>query len=231
MRGCRIAVASVLVWVSCALVASPTLASTSVERFKVEGYASALFGNCPDVPIPPAGTVCRETSIQIAREAVAVGGGGVSTAKLPWGAFYFESTLTFLGDNHPAESDVRFGFAEFDDPSAVTHDREHLRFASVNGEIPLSDGTSVTVDLDWHAISERFVYGNDGPALGDFGRVRHYVDKCSTQVNQGHQKFRVAAMTGTVNGSPVHSYTSFPAGYISFNHFVFINVTHGTVCE
>ena len=83
------------------------------------------------------------------------------------------------------------------------------------------------MDFRWHAISDRSVYGNDGPALSDFGLVGKFVDKCSTVVNQGHQKFRVAAMSGTWNGSPVHSYTSFDSAFISFNHFVFIDVSHG----
>jgi hypothetical protein len=112
----------------------------------------------------------------------------------------------------------------------VTYDRQHLAFASVKTQIPLTDGTTADVDFHWTAISDRSVYGNDGIALGDFGLIRHYVDKCSTQVNQAHQKFRVAEMTGTLNGAPVHTYSSFPAGYISFNHFVFIDVSKGETC-
>jgi len=34
-------------------------------------------------------------------------------------------------------------------------------------------------------------------------------------------------MTGTLNGQPVHTYTSSPAGVIFFNHFVYVDVTHG----
>ena len=61
----------------------------------------------------------------------------------------------------------------------------------------------------------------------DFGLVRKFVDKCSTQVNQAHQKLRIASMTGLFDGAPVHTYTTFPSGFISFDHFVFIDVTHG----
>ena len=93
-----------------------------------------------------------------------------------------------------------------------------------------SSKSTVDVDLEWRAISDRFVYGNNGPALSDFGLTRHHVDNCSTQVNQGHQKFRLAAMAGTVNDEPVRSYTAFPAGYISFNQFVFIDAMHGELC-
>ena len=71
---------------------------------------------------------------------------------------------------------------------------------------------------------------HDGTALDEFGLVRHVVDECSTQVNQGHQKYRFAEATGTFDGEPVHTYTAFPAGYISFNHFVFIDANHGPTC-
>jgi hypothetical protein len=36
-------------------------------------------------------------------------------------------------------------------------------------------------------------------------------------------------MTGTLDGTPVH--TAFPAGYISFNHFISIDTTHGPHCQ
>jgi hypothetical protein len=88
-------------------------------------------------------------------------------------------------------------------------------------------GRIAGLDFRWQAITDRFVFGNDGTSLGDFGLVRKFVDKCSTQINQAHQKYRLAAMTGTFDGTPVHSYITFPSGYISFNHFVFIDVTHG----
>jgi hypothetical protein len=205
--------------------------STSVARSKVTGYAFAIFGNCPQTPEPPPpGTVCHEAFIQVFRESFAIDGGGLAPPKTPWQAFYYESTATFQAGGDPAETDVRWGFLDLIDPSAVTYDRQHLEFASVDVEIPLSNGTAVAVNMDWHAGSERFVYGNDGPALSDFGLIHHYVDRCSTQVNQGHQKFRVAAMTGTVNGAAVHSYTNSEAGFISLNHFVFIDATHGPVC-
>ena len=117
------------------------------------------------------------------------------------------------------------------DPADVTYDREHLAFASLKTEIPWDDGSVAHVDFHWEAIGDREVYGNDGPALEGFGLVRKYVDKCTTQVNQGHQKFRISSMTGTLDGTPVHTYTSFPAGFISFNHFVSIDTTHGPHCE
>ena len=58
---------------------------TTVARFKTDGYAFALFSNdCPDSAEPPAaGTVCRETMIQLFREGVAINGGSVAPPKTP----------------------------------------------------------------------------------------------------------------------------------------------------
>ena len=108
---------------------------------------------------------------------------------------------------------------------------EHLAFASVDTVIPMSDGSTVSVDLSWEAIAGREVFGNDGPALVDFGLIRHTVNRCTTQVNQGHQKFRISRMTGTIDGVSVQSYVAVPSACISFNHFVFIDASHGSSCD
>jgi hypothetical protein len=211
-----------------ACLASPSGAGgTTVMRFKTDGYAFANFGGCPDVdPLPP-GTVCRETQLAVFREGVAIdGGSGIAPPKTPWVVNTFTYTVTIDANGEGTLSDDVFGFRLLD-PNAVTYDREHLAFASLHTQIPLTDGTSADVDFHWQATSDRSVSGNDGSALGDFGLVRKFVDKCSTVVNQGHQKSRVAAMNGTWNGSPVHSYTSFDSAFISFNHFVFIDASHG----
>jgi hypothetical protein len=224
--GLLVAAAFAGLLVAALLPAGSGARQATVLRVKVDGYAFALFGNCPDVdPLPP-GTVCREAQLAVFREGVSIDGGSVAPPKTPWVVSVFQYTVTIDPNGDGVLTDERFGF-RFLDPAAVTYDREHLAFASLQTEIPMNDGTTADVDFRWQAISGRFVYGNDGPALGDFGLVRKFVDRCSTEINQGHQKFRVAAMTGTFDGTPVHSYTSFPAAYISFNHFAFIDVDHG----
>jgi hypothetical protein len=207
---------------------------TTVARFKTDGYAFAVFSeDCPDTAEPPpAGTVCRETTIELFREGVAIDGGSLAPPKTPWSVFMSQATLTFVDDEGNLEaSDERVGFLPVVDPANVTYDREHLAFASLNADIPWDDGSIAHVDFHWEAIADREVYGNDGPALEDFGLVRKYVDKCTTRVNQGHQKTRISSMTGTLDGTPVHTYTAFPAGYISFNHFISIDTTHGPHCQ
>ena len=156
-----------------------------------------------------------------------MGGGSVAGPKTPWSAFLSEATLTFGPDGDFVVSDERTGFLPVIDPADVTYDQQHLAFASLKAEIPWDEGGTSTVDFTLEAISDRFLYGNDGPALDDFGLVRKFVDKCSTQVNQAHQKSRIASMSGLFDGAPVHTYTSFPSGAISYNHFVSIDVTPG----
>ncbi len=214
-----------------ALGAAHAAADSSVARFKTNGYAYALFGDCPDEEIISPGTVCRETFVQLFNESVAIDGGGLAPPKTPWSLFVYQSTLTLVEPGEPpVESDVRWGFTNIES-SNVTYDREHLNFASVNDAVvAMSDGREAVLALEWRAISDRYVYGNDGPALDDFGLVRHAVDRCSTLVNQGHQKFRTASAYGTFDGAPVHTYFSFPSGYVSFNQFVSIDVKHGPTC-
>lgn len=118
------------------VVAPAAVADSSVARFKTDGYALADFGNCPDVPEPPAGTVCTDAFIEVFREAVAVGGGSVAGPKTPWSAFLSEATLTFGPDGDFVASDERTGFLPVIDPADVTYDQQHLAFASLKAEIP-----------------------------------------------------------------------------------------------
>jgi hypothetical protein len=196
--------------------------TASVYREKVNGYASGYAGDCPDVA-PALPGVCTEWFISPFRAGVAQDGGGVAPPKSSWDLFLLHHTLTFPGGGgDPEESDVALAFVPV---SAVTYDRQHLRYASVRAtDIPLSDGTTADVDARWEATSDRFVFGNNGPALADFGLVRHVNDECLTANYQGHQKFRIARMDATVNGL----HYSYEGGFISLNHFVFVEVhKHG----
>ena len=200
-----------------------------VVRVKTDGFADATFPTakgavppCPDTEAPPpAGTVCHEVTSSIFRDNVAVGGGPVAPPLSHWVVNINDYTLTFTdNDGNATVSDFVGG--ALDDPD-VTFDREHLQSASVDADVPLSDGSTVTIHFDWSAISPRFVFGNNGPA----GGARHVMTACSNTIDQAHQKFVFASMDGTYNGVSVHSYTAFPAAFISFNHFVLIDGAHG----
>src|SRR5438045_9743251 len=83
---------------------------STVLRFKADGDAFALFGNCPDVdPLPP-GTVCREAQLATFREGVAIDGGSVAPPKTPWVVNIFQYTVTIDSNGDGVLSDERFGF-------------------------------------------------------------------------------------------------------------------------
>jgi hypothetical protein len=214
-------------------IAAPASADTFVQRFKTLGFMSANFGDCPDTGHEPSpGTVCHDAVVQVFREAASIGAGDLSGRNIPWAAVYFDLTATFLPDGQVVETDQRFGYQPCIPDSAVTYDQQHLAVASVVTDIALDYGSTIHLDLDWQAISDREVYGSNGPSLGpdELNLIHHYVDDCTTLNNQAHRKLRHAAMTGTVDGQLVRSYVMEPSAYISYNHFVFIDATHGPRC-
>src|SRR5262249_10322095 len=110
-------------------------------RFKTDGYAFANFGSCPDIDPLPSGTVWREPQLAVFREGVAVGGGGIAPPKTPWVVNSFTYTVSIDANGDGTLSDQVFGFRLLD-PDAVMYDREHLAFASLQTQIPLTAGTS-----------------------------------------------------------------------------------------
>jgi hypothetical protein len=83
----------------------------------------------------------------------------------------------------------------------------------------------VDLTATWTATSSRSVYGNDSPALADFGLVRHLHDGCINVVSQGHQKIREARVQSVVDGvgSP------YGEGLISTSQFTTVEV-HPASC-
>jgi hypothetical protein len=219
-RSCLKPALVLIVLLLAGLQTSASAGTASVYREKVDGYAFGFAGDCPAEP-PAEPLVCTEWIIQPLRAGAADGGGGgVAPPKTPWELFLLRHTLTFPGGGgEGVESNVALAFVPVTD---VTFDREHLRYASVRAtDVVMSDGTTADVDAQWVGTSDRFVYGNDGPALEDFGLVpRHVNDDCLTANYQGHQKFRLAHMDAVVNGVQY----GYDGGYISFNNFVFIEV-------
>jgi hypothetical protein len=227
MRSLRIVLA-LAVGVATLLVVASASGQATVTRVKQPSAgAIANFGNCPDtVELPPVGTVCRESYVIVFRDTFATDGGSLAPTATPWAIYATTHTLTFTtAGADPVESDVIDGFLV--NPSVASSDREHLSTATVTALIPMSDGSSFDFQGTWTGDGARFVYGNDGPYNLDAGFMRHYADRCSTVNSNAHQKFRHALMTGTLNGQPVHSYTSGLFGATIFdNHFVYIDVAH-----
>jgi hypothetical protein len=196
----------------------------TIERHPVYGGAEAFFGGCPDTEeTPPAGTVCVESYVLVWRGYAVLGGGSIARAKAPWNVFAQTVRVEFTGAEEPDVTELRFGFGELDGDAAV--DTVHLTVASAEFRLPMSDGITFDFAGSWSATGDRLVFGNDGPSTG---APRHVVDKCRTFNALGHQKFRLASMTGTLNGEAVHSYTARPAAFIFNNRFIYIDVPHGS---
>ncbi len=201
--------------------------AASVARVNVEGVAVANFGDCPLSEPWPLGTVCRDSNIQLFREVVAFDGGSVALTNQPWIVTLLQLTATQTAGGI-VESDFAFGVVE--NPPSVAFDTQHLSFASVSAQIPMSDGSTADIDVSWEPTSERVVFGNDGHLNADLGLPRHDVGPCFTFNSNAHEKIRVAEMTGTLNGAAVQSYPltapDDPPAFIEGpNHFVIIDVT------
>jgi hypothetical protein len=211
-----------------AVAAAPTVASSAgvlIQRNMVDGYAYALYGNC-DVPLPADGTVCNETEIIAFREAVAQNGGPVAPARTPWTLLVTHISTTWNDGNFTI---VSYAVGVTNDVMA-SFDQAQLDFLTADGRVLLDDGTTADVHVSWRATAPVARYGNDGPTNAEEGIPRHYVDRCVTANANAHQEFRVATMTGTVNGAPVQSYRSFDASFIAKNHFVYVTVEHSAAC-
>ena len=186
--------------------------------------------DCPDTATtPPTGTVCRETYVLVFRETRVAGGGSNAPSQAPWSIFVTSYTVTFTGaagDACCVVSDEVFGFVQGGQVVASSDD-QRVSFLTAAASVPMSDGGTFDFRGTWTGFGDRWVYGSNGPSNYWEGIPRHYVDRCQTINNNAHQTGRNASMSGTVNGAPVHSYTAFPAGDIFYNHFVYINVTHG----
>jgi len=206
-------------------VALPDAGQATVLRLKQPSAgALAFFGDCTDPISPTVGTVCRESFVIVFRETRVLDGGSNAPSQAPWAVYATSYTLTFVAPlTDPVVSDQIEGFVL--DPPVVSSDREHLSTATVAAQVPMSDGSTFNFQGTWTATSDRVVYGNNGP---DAGLPRHLVDECSTANANAHQKYRLATMSGTLNGQPIHTYSVLDdAGVIFYNHFVYIDTTHG----
>jgi hypothetical protein len=102
------------------------------------------------------------------------------------------------------------------------------------------NGRTVTLGpFEWTAASGPYVFGNDGPF--GFGLPRKYVDRCVTAIENAHERFTTAHVTGTIDGVSVANYGpgylpwpgTGPAdalGAIFDNRFAVRVVSHSPTC-
>lgn len=199
-------------------------ASTFLE--KVDGFLQGYPGDCPPAEAPQDPTVCHEVVLTAWHVGTTENPAGVPASKNPWVLVVTRHTLTFPGGGaDPTESDVVNGLTT---AATVTFDRVHLSSAHVVAtDVAMEDGTTMDVDATWDATSPRMQWGNDGPALGEFGRVHHLHGPCVNLVSQAHQKFRLAHVHALLNGVPSDDLSIF--AFLAYNHFVTIEV-HPASC-
>ncbi len=190
----------------------------------VYGGMQASFGDCPDVEVPPVGTVCTDSLIIFFRGDFLVGNGSPLSQKVaPWRYFIERATVLFTGTPEPELLVLRTGIGDLPE-AAATADELKLSSASVSADLTFDDATTAHFAGTWTATTDRFTYGNDGPNGGDSTHTR-----CLTVNIHGHQKFRYGRMTGTLGGEPVESYprADDSSAAIFHNRFRYMELHHG----
>jgi hypothetical protein len=199
---------------------------TTHERIKVSAFAEAFFG-CPAFA-SPAGTVCRETHVQLYREEGATDGGPLDPDV--WQVFVEQYTLEFVSDDPdvPPIGPIDYATGHLESPAVMTFDARHLEFASLDAAVPMTDGTTASLHIAWTSTWAGEVDGNAGPYLAGAGAPRHFQDRCLTTNTNAHQKLRFGYATGTLNGAPFRTYSDFPfAGWLETAQFLFLSTSHG----
>jgi hypothetical protein len=117
-------------------------------------------------------------------------------------------------DGTATEFAPELGFA---DGVNGSHDSARLTFARMSGvTLSLNDidrqtgiatpnGRTATLGpFEWVAASDIYVFANDGPF--GFGLPRLFADGCATMIENAHERFTTARVTGTINGVSVDAY-------------------------
>ena len=175
----------------------------NLESFhlKVTGVAELLASTCPWESIPEPESECVDTFVLFAQEAPP----RLHPRRVPWYVLVYEVRYIFHDEDSFTFLHERFGVLE--DP-AGSMDTVHLRTASVAGSVPMDDGSTYDLDLEWDLSNQAFhVSGNDGPTNNDvvpWGS--HLVDDCLTQNYHAHQTWRrggTDTISGTLDGTDV----------------------------
>lgn len=186
---------------SLAVAPSPASAQ-NIESFHllVTGVAELFASTCPIETAPAPESECVDTFVLFAQE----GFPNERVRNRPWSVLVFETRLVFHDEASPVTIlHERFGFLE--DPTG-SMDTVHLLRASVAAQVPMDDGSTYGIDLDWDMSGTHFnVSGNDGPIQEEgvpWGS--HSVDDCLTQNWHAHQTWREGgSISGTLNGVDV----------------------------
>lgn len=229
---------------SAALWITPAADTSNVLKINHFGTgAVAAYSHC--IPQGNGDELCDDFVIQYG--AAGDTRDGVARSQV---GLLFEHYRAFVHPDGTADEFV----AELGFSSAVdgAYDKSRLTFARMSGATldlfdidPLTgnltpNGRTATLGpFTWTAASIPYVFGNNGPF--GFGLPRHYVDRCVTLLENAHERFTTAHVTGTINGVSVSAYGpaylpwpgTAPAdalGAIFANRFTVIVTTHAPGC-
>ena len=230
-----------VVALACLAALSITARAEGAADLKIHDFgrgAVAAYSTC--TPQPNGDDLCEDFIVQY---YVSPRGTGMGTAVL--GHF-----MAFIHpDGTATEFVAEVGFA---DGVSGAYDISQLTFARMNGGTVnfyefdpgtgdlIPNGRTATLGpFEWIAASGAYVFANDGPF--GFGLPRHVVDSCATQIENAHERFTTARVTGSINGVSVDtlgpSYLPWPGtgpadalGAVFDNRIKIIVASHGPGC-
>src|SRR5215211_6340686 len=192
------------------LASGPQAKAANSHNFHIRhpGQGALIYySTCPfdDGTIPPNISVCDDYSVWYLRETWAFGGGALGMAQQPFVAIFDHARWDVNQDRL-----ISYEFGETPDVVG-SYDKTHLSYAHFDAttvemnDVDLQTGeatpTGETLTLGpftWTAATGIYRFGNDGPVFDDENPDLR--DRCHTTVSHAHQRFRIAHVSGTVEG-------------------------------
>ena len=155
-------------------------------HYTVDGVAEVFGSTCPFGDwVPTVDTVCEDWIALLYRTSP---GSAKQHNRAPWRLELIRAVALVHPDGSVDLISEVDGIAE---QVESTFDERHLRYASVRAVVPMSDGSTRSVDLAWDGSNAPLATdGNNGPFNQANGISRHHVDRCITENNHAHQTYR-----------------------------------------
>ncbi|MEA2580222.1 MAG: hypothetical protein QOE83_1114 [Actinomycetota bacterium] len=213
---------------------SALAANTLSYHAHVTGAAEILSSTCPWYGPTPIEVVCSDYFVLYYQESRLIPHAGVNSMparRVPWSLYVSEDRYVFHAPDVVEELSFRQGLLQ-GVPGSL--DTARLLRASVAANVPMDDGSILSLDLHWDmSQAPLHVAGFDGP-IDEAGIPwgTHTADRCSTANWLAHQIWREGgAITGSVNGVDASS-LSFPAlePFMDKGQFTVILTDHGPSC-
>ena len=216
--------------VAVAVPASHAQASDSAKAETVHNHvpavAEVLISTCPFGDwLPQTDTICEDWDIFYYRE-----GDPSELREQPWRLYIYHPAWIVHPDGTATLLYEIDGLLE--NPQG-SFDEKSYTYAQVSGNVPMSDGSEVAVDLTWDmAQAELHHGGNNSIYNQNHGFDPHYNDRCLTLNIFAHQQWRAGApgeISGTVGGVDIQSFFLRPDMPFTAGRSVFtmIYVEHG----